>query len=166
MSIDAKIGDLFSIPLNTTGSYGLGIVAGKYKSELYLVLFEERFDDSLTIAKVQVSTLTPLFASSSLDAKIWHGHWPIVREGIDTSEIAQPVYKVEEPSGFIAESFDRKFRKVIDINVAKQLNYRKGVAPIRLENALKAHHGLAQWDNIFDELSYTTVMKSNQILPQ
>lgn len=162
MSITAKVGDLFSVPLGPA-SWGVGVVARKWKSELYLVLFKERFDALEKVGSVEIETLTPLFASSSLDAKIWHGHWPVVREGVDISMIVQPVYKVEEPSGIVAESFDRKFRREIDAHIAEQLNYRKGVAPVRLENALKAYHGLAQWDSAFDELSYDLAIASDRV---
>ncbi len=161
MSVTAKAGDLFAVPLSPT-AWGVGVVARKWKSELYLVLFEEKFDDLEKIRTVQVEGLTPCLASSSLDAKIWHGHWPVMREGLDTSTLVQPIYKVEEASGMIAESFDRKFRLPIDANVANHLSYRKGVAPVRLENALKAHHGLGQWDAIFDELGYGLVIASTR----
>lgn len=33
-----------------------------------------------------------------------------------------------------------------------RLSYRKVVAAVRLENALKAHFGLKDWDPIFDEM--------------
>jgi hypothetical protein len=102
MSIIAKVGDLFSIPFNST-SFGLGVVAGKWNDELYLVLFKESFNDMGMAGKVPLNELTPILASSSLDAKLWHGHWPIIARGLDISMIKQPIYKVSEPSGIVAE---------------------------------------------------------------
>lgn len=165
MSIAAKVGDLFAVPLSPT-AWGAGVVARKWKSELYLVFFKEQFNDLDKIRIVEIGALTPCLASSSLDAKIWHGHWPVVREGIDTSILVQPIYKVEEPGGMIAESFDRKYRCAIDADTAELLTYRKVVAPVRLENALKACHGIGQWDSIFDELSYDLAVASTRVLGQ
>lgn len=159
MTITINIGDLFSIPIDAT-RYGIGLVAGKWKSELYLVLFKEQFDGVADINAMEVEKFTPILASSSLDAKLWHGHWPIIRHGVDTVNIAQPIYKIEEPGGIIAESFDRKYRQPIDSYVAKNLNYRKVIAPVRLENALKAYHGLRDWEAIYEGLVYQNIVQS------
>lgn len=163
MNISAKIGDLFCIPLDAT-SFGAGVVAGKWQSELYLVLFKEVFADSQAFGELGAGSLTPIFASSSLDAKIWHGHWPLITRNADISWIVQPLYKVEEPGGTVAESFDRKFRRSINPSAAARLRYRRSVAPVRLENALKAYHGYKVWEPAFDELAYEKVVESNGVV--
>ena len=162
MSITAKKGDLFSIPLDEKFC-GLGVVAEKWEKELYIVLFEEKFDITADLSEVELNKLTPILASSSLDAKIWHGHWPIVSRGCDTSKITQPIYKVEEPSEIIAESFDRAYRKQVSVDVADKLRYRKGVAPVRLEKALKSFHGIGDWVPMFEELRFTYAEESSRI---
>ena len=163
MNVVAKVGDFFAIPLSST-VWGCGVVARKWKSELYLVLFEETFNNLEKIREVEINRLTPCLASSSLDAKIWHGHWPVMHERADVSKLAQPIFKVAEANKVIAESFDRKFRRPIDVEIANQLSYRKGVAPVRLENALRAHHGISEWDKIFDELRYDLAIAVNHIV--
>lgn len=163
MGTTARTGDLFSIPLSGTSS-GVGVVAGKWKSELYLVVFKEKFEGAAELEGVQPAYLTPLFASSSLDAKIFHGHWPLIQRDTDVSIVAQPIYKVEEPTGVFAESFDRKVRTAISSDIAQALSYRKGVAPVRFENALKAYHGIGQWDPVFEELGYENVLRSHEAL--
>jgi hypothetical protein len=163
VAITAKVGDLFSVPLNSE-FWGVGIVSGRWKSELYLILFKEKFDSIDKLRNVDIESLTPLFSSSSLDAKIWHGHWPVVRVGVDTSRFVQPIYKIEEPIGFVAESFDRTIRRAIDPTLAEHFALRKGVAPVRLENALKAFHGLVPWDSVFDELKYDLAVTSNRFI--
>lgn len=165
MGIITKIGDLFTIPLGDI-SFGLGIVVNNWNGELYLVLFKEQFDNLDSACKAQINELTPIFASSSLDAKLWHGQWKIIRNNIDVSMIMQPIYKVEEPQGTLAESFDRKFRKVINPIDAERLDYRATVAPIRLENALLAYHGIGEWNPIFEKLYFANVIESNKIIKQ
>ncbi|WP_284530450.1 hypothetical protein [Microbacterium sp. T2.11-28] len=51
--------------------------------------------------------------------------------------------------------------RLVDHNVAsdleiEQLPYRKVVAPVRLERALRAAHGLEPWLDHYDELHYRT----------
>ncbi len=162
MGTTAKKGDLFSIPLDEK-YFCLGVVAEKWEKELYIVLFEEKFDNTADLSEVKLEKLTPIFASSSLDAKIWHGHWPIVRRGCDTSKIIQPIYKVEEPGGIVVETFDRKFRKRVGSDVSDRLRYRKGVAPVRLEKAIKSYHGFGEWDSMFEELRFIYVEESNRV---
>jgi hypothetical protein len=155
MSIVARVGDVFRIPA-AGATFGLGMVAAKWNEELYLVIFEGTWtvpDDG-----IDVDRLAPLLASSSLDAKIWHGHWPLVRSGADPSRIMQPIYKIEEPDGLVAESFDRKSRWPIGPEVAALLSFRKCVAPVRLERALGAH-ATGAWIPDYDELLYSNIVR-------
>lgn len=156
MRVKTKVGDVFMIPL-PDGKAGLGTVAAKWRQELYLAVFEGLFEKD-TLPN-DVRSLKPLLASSSLDAKIWHGHWPLIDGASDPSRIVQPIYKVEEPSGWMAESFDRKLRFKIDDVTAAQLRYRKCVAPVRLERAFKAHAGALEWRPDYDELRYSEVLR-------
>jgi len=162
MGIQVKAGDFFCVQLHTN-SFGLGVVAAKWNSELFVVMFEETIVAPRS-EEIDFSVLTPLLASSSLDAKLYHGDWPIVKEDTNITALNQPIYKVEESQGTIAESFDRKIRVTVDSSIAEQLQYRKGVAPIRLEKALKAHHGDGVWEPHFNELLYQEVLRSNAVL--
>ncbi|WP_447928956.1 hypothetical protein [Vreelandella sp. EE27] len=163
MNIVANKGDLFSIYLDKD-FFCLGVVAEKWKSEFYILIFKEKFDSTTDVIEIELDQLTPVIASSSLDAKIWHGHWPIIRRDCDTSKILQPIYKVEEPGGAVAESFDRKSRKQVTRDVLDKLRYRKGVAPVRLEKAIKAYHGVGEWDATFEELRFSYVEESNLLV--
>ncbi len=162
MSVIVNQGDVFLIPLDAKW-YGVGVVASKWKGELYLVLFSER-TVSKSAVDAPLASFTPVLASSSLDAKLWHGHWPIVGKLARLSSLMQPIYKVEERGGIVAESFDRSQRIPVSDGDAKHLHYRKTVAPIRLENALKAFHGLIPWIPAFDELRYTPSVNSHAII--
>ena len=163
MSTIAKAGDFFAIPLSPD-FWGCGVVALERKKELYLVIFEETFESLDGLNKVNIEELTPFFSSSSLDAKIWNDHWPVIGKGLNVSALEQPIYKVEEGGRLIAESFDGKRRFLIGEHEAANIPYRKVVAPVRLENALKAHHGLINWNPIYDELRYFLVQSANRSL--
>ena len=164
MGVRAKPGDLFLIPLEDK-VHGVGVVAAKWKSELYLVVFSETVADAGALVDLGVETLTPLFATSSLDAKLWHRHWPIVKRCESLGGIQQPIYKVQESSGWVAESFDRSFRVAVGEDVAAELRFRKCVAPIRIERGLKAHAGDGDWLPAYDDLLYREVLKSREVVP-
>lgn len=161
MSISCSRGDVFSVPLHGD-SFGIGIVASSVHSELYILMFSETFRDRTL--PTDVCALEPLIASSSLDAKIWHGDWQIIGQTKDFGNIVQPIYKVREHEGWVAESFDESQRFHITPEVANRLSYRKCVAPIRLERALKAYAGYGAWEPEYDELLYTAVLRSRSAL--
>jgi len=154
MAIRAEIGDVFKVPLNES-SFGIGVVASKRGKELYLVFFENRFSVGEKVGDIRL--LNPCIVSSSLDAKIWHAHWPIIKKKADVLWILQPTYKVQEVDGWVAESFDGKQRRSIDPIEADKLRFRKCVAPIRLENALKAYFDILIWDSTYEELLYSNL---------
>lgn len=164
MGVRVKTGDLFCVPLNDA-AFGLGVIAANWHSELYIVLFAETVSGPQA-ADINTAMLAPLLASSSLDAKLFTGDWPVIQRGTDSTALSQPIYKVEEPDGTLAESFDRKLRIPVSANVAERLQYRKGVAPVRLERALQAHHGFGEWLAHFDELLYVNVLRSNLVLTE
>lgn len=163
MKIKAEVNDVFSITLGE-GNVCLGIVAAKWKSELYILIFREKIEKSLALSNINVSELTPYFASSSLDALIWHGRWPIIHKNVVAPVMLQPFYKVIEPQGIVAESFDRKNRVNASEEQTKFLRYRTCVAPIRLENAIRSLHGQIPWEPAFDELKYDYVLASNVLI--
>lgn len=163
MKIKAEVNDVFAIKLDER-NVCLGLVAAKWKTELYILIFREAIETSHALPDVRVSELTPCFASPSLDALIWHGHWPIIQKKVVVSAILQPFYKVSEPQGIVAESFDRKIRIHTSEEEAKILKYRKGVAPIRLEKAIRSLHGQVPWESTFDELKYDYVLASNALV--
>jgi hypothetical protein len=87
-----------------------------------------------------------------------------VKRGQSLGGIRQPIYKVQETSGWVAESFDRCFRTAVGDEVAAKLRFRKCVAPIRLERALKAHVRDGDWLPAYDDLLYREVLKSRDVV--
>ena len=93
------------------------------------------------------------FAALTLDAKIHHGDWPIIgnrKENIGT--IPQPWFKVWVEGQTYVEARDRSVIRPATTEEATALRLRTVVAPVRLEKALKAFHGIGEWQPRFDEL--------------
>jgi hypothetical protein len=139
----------------------IGVVASKWQKELLLFVFDALRHDGIDLR--DVTSREPLIASSSLDAKLWHGHWPVIGH-VDTDYSSmQPVYKVQTPDGWIAESFDRKWQVPIDATAAGDMRFRKCVAPIRIERATQAYFRRAEWEPEFDDVLYRNVAKSRNL---
>ncbi|MFN4097926.1 MAG: Imm26 family immunity protein, partial [Sphingomonas sp.] len=86
------VGDVFLIPLDEE-RYGIGQLAGDWKGELYVVIYDKIVSAEASPADVDKESL--LFAALTLDAKLHHGNWRIIgnrRENIEN--IPQPWFKV------------------------------------------------------------------------
>jgi hypothetical protein len=91
MSIKAKVGDVFLIPLDEDRWAG-GQVAGDWEGELYLAVFEERYTRDNADPRVIVEG-KPAFLLLSLNA--WVRNWPILENlQYNLGEYPQPVFKV------------------------------------------------------------------------
>ncbi len=163
MNQKAHLGDVFLIPIDGS-RFGLGQIAGDWKGELYVVVYDT-VHPSPEVDPQSVATERPLFAALSLDAKIHHGDWPIignVTENLD--RLPQPVFKVNLGGQVYIESRDRsKSRPASDLE-AGALRFRTVVAPVRLESALKARHGVGEWNPRYDELLADYALESSRLI--
>jgi hypothetical protein len=159
----AKLGDVFLVPIDDK-RVGVGQVVDVLDKELYLVVFEGCWPREDPPTADCVDGLEVAFASLSLDAKIWHGHWPIVgNRKANLGNIALPVFKVERGGEFYVESHDERRTRKATAEEAVQLRFRKTVAPVRLEKALKAVHDVVEWSSEYDEIRYERLKESSKV---
>lgn len=161
----AKVGDVFLIPIDDS-KFGIGQIAGDWKGELYIVIYDvvRRLGE---VDPTSVSSERPLFAALSLDAKIHNGDWRIignVTENLD--RVPQPVFKVNQDGQVFVESRDRSITRPASHSEAEALRLRTVVAPIRLENALKAAQGIGEWNPKFDELRADYAFESSRLIAE
>jgi len=161
-----KEGDIFSITVGDKG-FGLGqVVKIPNKESLSVVIYKELFN---SLKKVNLSEIlkncTPLFFGNTFDAKFYHKHWVILgNDKLNLELIILPYYKIGSFPVYI-EDFDEKRIKRASKEEEEELIFRKYIAPVRLENALLAHHGLKEWkDDLFNPLLYSYNIKSNELL--
>jgi hypothetical protein len=163
MTQKAHVGDVFLIPIDESRS-GIGQIAGDWKGELYVIVY----DVVCVGAEVDPSRVTaerPLFAALSLDAKIHNGDWRIIGNVSENlNSIPQPVFKVNQGANVYLESRDRVVSRPASDSEAANLRLRTVVAPVRLENALKAHNGLGEWNPRYDELRFDYALASSGCL--
>jgi hypothetical protein len=163
MGHKAHVGDVFLIPVDST-RFGVGQIAGDWKGELYVVIYDKILSGDKPEPEC-VSGAKPLFAALSMDAKIHHGDWPIIGNVTGNLEhIPQPVFKVDQGGKVFLESRDRSISRPASSSEAERLKLRTVVAPVRLENAFKAHNGVGEWHPRYDELRAEYAFDSSRVL--
>lgn len=156
-------GDVFLVPLDDERT-GLGQIVDVLPSELYVVIYEDAW--SAPPPAEVVAGLTPLFASLTLDAKLYHGDWEIIGNVTDNlPAIRLPLSKVRISGKMCIENHDGSASRPATPEEAECLRFRKTVAPVRLENALKAHYKLVEQNAAYQELSYDLVVDSSTLNP-
>ena len=74
--IRVKVGDVFLIPFDDA-NWVIGQLVRKKRTELYVAIFADRFS-STDVEPRSIIGKKPLFLVLTLDAKLYHGMWPII----------------------------------------------------------------------------------------
>ena len=161
-----NIGDIFLIPINDK-KFSLGqIVSIPNKESITVVIFKEVFSNNQieNISNVLKDT-TPLLFGNTFDAKFYHKHWVIVgNDKTNLSNIKLPYYKIGDSPSYIEDFKGTKIRKCNSIEDERLVN-RKYIAPVRLENGIKAYHDLLEWkDELFNPLLYSYNLLSCELV--
>jgi hypothetical protein len=161
--INASKGDVFLIPLDES-RVGLGQVVDVLPSELYLVAFAGSWPAYSPPIANDVIGREPRFATLSFDAKLWNGDWRIIGNTVENlPSIRLPLFKVRCTGCVLVEKHDGSKSRLASTDEAQFLRYRSTVAPVRLENAVKADHGIADWNPAFDKLFYSYAKDSSEL---
>jgi hypothetical protein len=150
----ARVGDIFAIPLDHDhAGYGQ-IVFDLGQGHYYVAVFAEAHPrtgepDTATVLAGELAFL-PL----TLDALLHNGRWPIVGNApVDVARLPWPAYKEGvSPGVFDVVDYAGHRRRRATAAEAQALPYRTVVAPIRVETALRAVHGLEDWRDAYDDL--------------
>ena len=149
------IGDVFIVPLGD-GRAGVGQVVADYgASAHYFAIFDDVMSVEMAPMHAVEATTSPVaLLALSMDAKIHVGDWVTVGHAPVADGMPLPAYKelVGVPDQFDVFDFSGNRRRPATPEEVSRLPNRKVVAPVRIENALKALLGLGPWLPIFDEL--------------
>jgi hypothetical protein len=150
-----KTGDIFSVPIDES-RVGVGQIVATYgKSNYYFAIFDVVAPD---VAQINLDTATSggvLFLALSMDAKLYVGHWTVVGNRPVSELMPLPAFKVavSGPEDMYVEDFSGQKRRPASEPEAELLPYREVVAPVRLEKALRAKHGLEPWVEAYTDLA-------------
>ena len=149
-----RVGDVFTIPIDDE-RVGYGQVVHDFgQGHYYFVVFKEAFarDEEPELDAVLAGRLALL--ALSLDALLYHDHWQVVgHRGVNPERLPLPAYKEGvSPGKYEVVDYTGERRRDAAAAEVDELPFRAVVAPIRVEKALRALHGLEDWNEAYDEL--------------
>lgn len=149
-----RTGDVFTVPIDDA-TFGIGQVVATYdKGGYFLAIFDTVVQRPVQVDLEAATTEAVLFLTLSLDAKIAAGHWEVIGHAPVSPKIPLPAYKeaVGRPDRIDIVDYTGNIRRPANSDEAEKLPNRSIVAPVRLEKALKAKHGLEPWNDAYDRL--------------
>jgi hypothetical protein len=159
---DIKRGTVFTIPLDDD-HFSYGQIIKKRFPIYYMVAYNIK--TSINIELEVVINTEILFLGNFFDALLRNGRWTVV--GViepPCERIPYPKHKVFVNGRYCVEAWDFSERRWATDEEVELLENSTSVAPIRLENAIKAHFGYRLWDHdAFDFLLYNHVLLSSKI---
>lgn len=163
-----SLGDVISIPL-ANNLFGFGQIVSPYdrKSGGFLIaIFDFKSSALNGVHLPNICNSEIIFLGFTFDAKLYHKHWSVIgnyTKNISTiktpyNKLGTPpdeIYLIDADNNILAEISEHEFH---------DLEYRTEIAPVRFENALKAHFGLQEWKGQdFDKILYNQTLKSNEV---
>lgn len=145
-------GDVFAIPLSddrvTVGQSVCHDGAGIH----FLAAFGGSFESMTDIDIDAAIAESIVFLALSADALVYHGRWPVIGTRPVQDDLPFPAYKVGTLDGVLLMDYRGERSRNATSAEAAEFPYSVTVAPIRLQRALQALHGLAEWDPSYEEL--------------
>lgn len=153
--VHAKTGDVFQIPLDSDRvAYGI-VVDGQSPNPIFVAVFGEAHPSDSDVPLSEIEGAEPALVALTLDAKIWHGHWPVVGSAaVDRSRFPFPCFKqaVGSVENIQVFSYDGQRHREASREEIVALDYRRTYAPIVVEKAVRALHGIQPWEERFQRL--------------
>ncbi len=122
---------------------------------MWVVIFRDLFAELPTADDLHERDM--LLSAWTTDALFLHERWKVFGNyPVAEDQIPRPSYVVQQNGQFFVESFDGSELRPATQNDLDRLKYRFSVGPIRLQDALLAHHGFGDWKPHYDEVKAGT----------
>lgn len=157
------VGDVFTVPIDAQRS-GVGQVVGTYENDAYyFAIYDAVVTDETPLP--DPANCRILFLALSMDAKIFVGDWKVVGRQPVPADIPLPAFKVAvgPDAKYYVENFDGTARRPASGDEVDYLPNRKVVAPVRLEKALQAKHGIRPWLEAYTDLAPDEVCTTRRL---
>lgn len=145
-----KRGDIVAIPIEEN-KFAIAQVVDFYRREACLiVVFERLYSDTMGI-NLESAIREPVeLVALTFDAKIYNGDWPLLGSEEPSPELALPAYRIGEDPVYVEDHTGQRVREASETD--PELPFRTFVAPIVLEQAIRAKNGREAWDARYDAL--------------
>lgn len=161
------VGDVFTVVIDED-RVGFGQIVGTYGADaFYIAIFDAVGSDPSSIDLEQAVRQRVLFLALSFDAKLVAGHWKIIGRRPVQDGMPLPAFKeaVGGPERIDVVDFSGTRRRPASAAEVDLLPNRKFVAPVRLERALRAKHGLEPWTEAYTELAPNESTTTERLFP-
>jgi len=158
-------GDVLTMPISENWvGFGQLIDFSKTKEAFLIAVFNLKHTSDKAIDCRSIVRQEIIFLGYTNDAKLFHGDWKVVGNEVDNlSGIQKPFFKLGiAPDLFIVDYLGNKIGH-IDENTADELTFQTIIAPIRYENALRAHFGFTPWLELYDKQKNARVIEIQKI---
>lgn len=159
-----KAGNVFKLDLEK--GFCLGQIFYTDHTCLYVGIFDELFDiDDNEVDPSAIAATEILFAHETLDALFYHKIWQIIGNyQANLDSVDWPNYRVGYQGEQYLETLDREIVRRLEKDEILALRNRKVVAPIRIDQATKAHFGEGEWQLHYEDLRYDYPKMSSKLL--
>lgn len=154
--ISARIGDVFSIPLDDRHvAYGQ-VVARYGPVGYYYAIFRPTFPVHAVPPLESIATASVEFIALSFDGLIRSGDWVIRGNAPIPESLELPAYKVMRapPDAFDIVDYSGEHRRPATADESRWVPYRVTMSPAMLVGALRAKHDLGPWKNGYEDLEH------------
>ncbi|MEP9387655.1 Imm26 family immunity protein [Mesorhizobium sp. KR9-304] len=163
MGIRAKVGDVFLISLDER-SWALGQLVSAWNDELYVAIFGQKLETQEVDPKCVIDQ-EPVFLALTLDAKLFHGDWPILGNvHQNLINFPQPAFTVRQAGVVHIESRDRTVSRAASPSEAEILRYRSVSSPAVIEETVRGYFGACEWNPHFEKFYADYAFESSRLL--
>jgi len=164
--IRVKVGDVFLIPIDET-TWVIGQLVRKKQSELYVAIFADRYS-STDVEPRSIIGKKPLFLVLTLDAKLYHGMWPIIGNVQENrNNIPEPAFKVGIwGSGTHIISRDETICRLATREELEVLKPHCVTTGQGIEDMIRSYSGMNDYQFDFDYYLATYAEHSGRLLEQ
>lgn len=166
-----SVGDVFTVPVEDD-RVGYGQIVdewGESGGHFYFAIFDGVYPRGDVVDLDEVLSRPVVILALSMDPLLLHEHWQVVDHRDVVEGLPWPAYKegVSPPGAFEVVDFTGSLRRPATEDEVEQLPFRSVVAPVRLEKAFQALHGVGEWNAAYDALRpVPDDMTSNALLAE
>lgn len=162
--IRVKVGDVFLVPVDDS-TWVLGQLVRKKGSQLYVAIFADRYSSNNLDPK-SILDKKPLFLVLTLDAKLYHGMWPIIGNVQENrNSIPEPAFAVIIwGSGTHIVSRDETISRLATREELEVLKPRCVTTGQGIEDMVRSYFGMNDYHFDFDYYLATYAENSGKLL--
>lgn len=164
MNTIPTVGDVFLVPLDEISAAGGHVIAIRENEELYVAILDRRLRRSESDPEVAIAG-NPVLLTLSFDGKLSNGEWPIIGNLAEAIErYPHPAFKIKHAGTMSIESRDKNVRRPATVDELEVLQNRSVASPMIIEDAIKAHFGLGEWNDSYDKRRAEYAAASSELI--